>query len=83
MDQYEEQEHEVYGGEIPDEEGEMDAEFDMTAGAEDYQGNDQGLQQDPSSSKVPLFHFSFFFLFLSFIWAILLMKNNVFFFFFN
>ncbi|KAB1670189.1 hypothetical protein ERO13_D12G198400v2 [Gossypium hirsutum] len=51
MDQYEEQEHEVYGGEIPDEEGEMDAEFDMTAGAEDYQGNDQGLQQDPSSSK--------------------------------
>ncbi|KAG5616433.1 hypothetical protein H5410_016257 [Solanum commersonii] len=29
-----EHEHEVYGGEIPDEEGEMDAEYDTSAAAE-------------------------------------------------
>ncbi|KAK8657860.1 hypothetical protein V6N13_036079 [Hibiscus sabdariffa] len=54
MDQYEEQEHEVYGGEIPEEEGEMDAEVDMSGGAEDYEGNDQGLEQDPSSNSKDL-----------------------------
>lgn len=39
-----EQEHEVYGGEIPDEEGEMEADDEDMAGA--Y--NDD---QDPQSSK--------------------------------
>ncbi|GMJ05927.1 polyadenylate-binding protein 1, POLYADENYLATE-BINDING PROTEIN 1 [Hibiscus trionum] len=54
MDQYEEQEHEVYGGEIPEEEGEMDAEVDMSAGAEDYEANDQGVEQDPNSNSKDL-----------------------------
>nr|XP_016494132.1 PREDICTED: polyadenylate-binding protein 1-like isoform X2 [Nicotiana tabacum] len=31
--EYEEHEHEVYGGDIPDEEGEMDAEYDETSAA--------------------------------------------------
>lgn len=61
MEQYEEQEHEVYGGEIPDEEGEVDA--DMSGGAEDYEGNEHDLEHDPNSnSKVtPLFLDFFFF----------------------
>ena len=42
--QHEEQEHEVYGGEIPDE-GEMDADVDMTRA-------DEEDLQDPNS-KVP------------------------------
>ncbi|XVE63822.1 hypothetical protein DITRI_Ditri07aG0051200 [Diplodiscus trichospermus] len=54
MDQHEEQEHDVYGGEIPDEEGEMDADVDMSAGAEDYEGNDQELEQDPNSNSKDL-----------------------------
>ncbi|XP_039051917.1 polyadenylate-binding protein 1-like isoform X2 [Hibiscus syriacus] len=56
MDQYEEQEHEVYGGEIPEEEGEMDADVDvdMSGGAEDYEGNDQGLEQDPNPNSKEL-----------------------------
>ncbi|KAA3458184.1 Polyadenylate-binding protein 2 [Gossypium australe] len=49
MEQHEEQEHEVYGGEIPDEEGEMDA--DMSGGAEDYEGNEHDLEQDPNSNS--------------------------------
>lgn len=58
MEQHEEQEHEVYGGEIPDEEGEMDADVDMSGGAEDYEGNEHELEQDPNSnSKVVPFPF--------------------------
>ncbi|KAH1131449.1 hypothetical protein J1N35_002827 [Gossypium stocksii] len=52
MEQHEEQEHEVYGGEIPDEEGEMDA--DMSGGAEDYEGNEHDLEQDPNSNSKDL-----------------------------
>ncbi|XVF08549.1 hypothetical protein REPUB_Repub07fG0012700 [Reevesia pubescens] len=57
MEQHEEQEHEVYGGEIPDEEGEMDADVDMTGGAEDYEGgndHDHELDQDPNSNSKDL-----------------------------
>ncbi|KAK6250375.1 RNA recognition motif domain - like 10 [Theobroma cacao] len=54
MEQHEEQEHEVYGGEIPDEEGEMDADVDMSGGAEDYEGNEQDLEQDPNSNSKDL-----------------------------
>jgi polyadenylate-binding protein 2 len=43
--QHEEQEHEVYGGEIPDE-GEMDADVEMSTRVEDED------LQDPNS-KVP------------------------------
>ncbi|XP_038993373.1 polyadenylate-binding protein 1-like isoform X2 [Hibiscus syriacus] len=50
MEQHEVQEHEVYGGEIPDEEGEMDADVDMPGGSED-QGNDHDLQHDPHSNS--------------------------------
>ncbi|XP_038685183.1 polyadenylate-binding protein 2 [Tripterygium wilfordii] len=41
MEQHEdqEQEHEVYGGEIPDE-GEMDADVDMSYRSEEHEGND-------------------------------------------
>lgn len=61
MEQHEEQEHEVYGGEIPDEEGEMDADIDISGAADDYEGNDQGLEHDPdSNSKVSLFLFLYF-----------------------
>lgn len=35
-----EHEHEVYGGEIPDEEGEMDAEYDTSAAAADDESED-------------------------------------------
>lgn len=76
MEQYEEQEHEVYGGEIPDEEGEVDA--DMSGGAEDYEGNEHDLEHDPNSnSKVtPLFlDFLFFFFKFSFSWAFCLIKS--------
>ena len=56
MEQHEEQEHEVYEGDIPDGEGEMDADVDMSDGAEDYEGNEHELEQDPNSnSKVTLF----------------------------
>ncbi|KAE8663351.1 Polyadenylate-binding protein 2 [Hibiscus syriacus] len=54
MEQHVEQEHEMYGGEIPDEEGEMDADVDMPGGAEDYQGNDHDLQYDPHSNSKDL-----------------------------
>nr|KJB07916.1 hypothetical protein B456_001G052500 [Gossypium raimondii] len=52
MEQHEEQEHEVYGGEIPDEEGEVDA--DMSGGAEDYEGNEHDLEHDPNSNSKDL-----------------------------
>lgn len=58
MEQHEEQEHEVYGGEIPDEEGEMDA--DMSGGAEDYEGNEHDLEQDPNSNSKVTLDFFFF-----------------------
>ncbi|CAN4123429.1 unnamed protein product [Withania somnifera] len=32
--EYDEHEHEVYGGDIPDEEGDMDAEYDTSAAPE-------------------------------------------------
>ncbi|XWS60159.1 hypothetical protein CRYUN_Cryun07bG0011200 [Craigia yunnanensis] len=51
MEQHKEQEHEVYGGDIPDEEGEMDADVDMSGGAEDYEGNEHELEQDPNSKS--------------------------------
>ncbi|KAE8681446.1 Polyadenylate-binding protein 2 [Hibiscus syriacus] len=54
MEQHEEQEHEVYGGEIPDEEGEMDADIDMSAASEGYEGNDQELKQNPNSNSKDL-----------------------------
>ncbi|KAE8661949.1 Polyadenylate-binding protein 2 [Hibiscus syriacus] len=54
MDQYEDQEHEVYGGEIPEEEGDMDADVEMSGEAEDYEANDQGLEQDPNSNSKDL-----------------------------
>ncbi|KAE8694518.1 Polyadenylate-binding protein 2 [Hibiscus syriacus] len=54
MEQHEEQEHEVYGGEIPDEEGEMDAGVGMSGGAEDYRGNDHDVQLDPNSNSKDL-----------------------------
>ena len=61
MEQHEEQEHEVYEGDILDEEGEMDADVDMSDGAEDYEGNEHELEQDPNpNSKV-----TFFFLILA------------------
>nr|KJB19596.1 hypothetical protein B456_003G110600 [Gossypium raimondii] len=54
MEQHEGQEHEVYGGEIPDEEGEMDADIDISGAAEDYEGNDQELEHDPNSNSKDL-----------------------------
>ncbi|KHG13063.1 Polyadenylate-binding 2 [Gossypium arboreum] len=54
MEQHEEQEHEVYGGEIPGEEGEMDADIDISAAAEDYEGNDLELEHDPDSNSKDL-----------------------------
>ena len=61
MEQHDEQEHEVYGGEIPDEEAEMDTDLDIFGGAEDCEGNEHELEQDPSSnSKVPVPPSSFF-----------------------
>ncbi|KAE8705233.1 Polyadenylate-binding protein 3 [Hibiscus syriacus] len=50
MEQQEEQEHEVYGGEIPEEEGEMDADINLSGASEDYEGNDQELEQNPNSN---------------------------------
>ena len=60
MEQHKEQEHEMYEGDIPDEEREMDSKMDMSGGAEDYKGNEHELEQDPNSnSKVtPFFNFS-------------------------
>ncbi|XP_022771398.1 polyadenylate-binding protein 1-like [Durio zibethinus] len=49
-----EQEHDVYGREIPDEEGEMDADVDVSGGAEDYEGNEQEFDQDPNSNSKDL-----------------------------
>ncbi|GLU20853.1 hypothetical protein SLE2022_370310 [Rubroshorea leprosula] len=51
MEQHEdqEQEHEVYGGEIPDE-GEMDTDADMYAGGED----EEGQEIDPNTSSKDL-----------------------------
>ncbi|PPE01587.1 hypothetical protein GOBAR_DD01374 [Gossypium barbadense] len=54
MEQHEGQEHEVYGGEIPDEEGEMDADIDISGAAEDYEGNDQEFEHDPNSNSKDL-----------------------------
>lgn len=47
---YEEHEHEVYGGDIPDD-GEMDADLDMSSGRAD----EEGYEAEPSNanSKVP------------------------------
>lgn len=48
--EYEEHEHEVYGGDIPDEEGEMDAEYDETSAAAES-------EDDPNAKVVSITFF--------------------------
>ena len=48
MDEHE-QEHEVYGGEIPGDDGDMDADIER----HDYDGDGQDYDVDDPNSKVP------------------------------
>lgn len=56
-----EQEHEVYGGEIPGDDGDMDADIDMSARHEDDQGYDDANSKVCSCFSLYLVLFRFFF----------------------
>jgi len=59
-----EHEHEVYGGEIPDE-GEMDADADMSSRAEEDEYQDPNSKVSSILIIISLWHFTLFWKFFS------------------